>query len=98
MGSSIKWEEGYRVQHVALHAPYFLLFNTKFIEVRDMATGELCQLIPGDDVRCLCDGRGLEKAGVLAVMDVEEPTNTSMSEMETGVVRQRIVGLVLANL
>jgi hypothetical protein len=44
---------------VALHAPYILLFDTRFIEIRHVETGRLAQIIPGNDVRCLWDGRGL---------------------------------------
>ncbi|KAF7375787.1 hypothetical protein MSAN_00468400 [Mycena sanguinolenta] len=43
-------------QRVAFHAPYILLFDTRFIEVRDIETGRLAQIIPGNDMHCLCDG------------------------------------------
>ncbi|KAJ6488805.1 hypothetical protein C8R45DRAFT_792621, partial [Mycena sanguinolenta] len=43
---------------VAFHDPYVLLFNTRFIEVRDIKTGQLVQVIPGNDMHCLWDGRG----------------------------------------
>lgn len=54
---TIEWEG--TAEHVALHPPYILLFDTRFIEVRHLETGRLCQIIPGNDIHCLWDGRGL---------------------------------------
>ncbi|KAJ3809165.1 CNH domain-containing protein [Lentinula aff. lateritia] len=54
---SIEWEG--TAERVALHPPYILLFDTRFIEVRHVQTGRLAQIIPGHDVRCLWDGRGV---------------------------------------
>jgi len=54
---SIEWEG--TAERVALHPPYVLLFDTRFIEVRHVHTGRLAQIIPGNDVRCLWDGRGV---------------------------------------
>ncbi|KAJ3795639.1 Dbl-like domain-containing protein [Lentinula aff. detonsa] len=54
---SIEWEG--TAERVALHPPYILLFDTRFIEVRHVQTGRLVQIIPGHDVRCLWDGRGV---------------------------------------
>jgi len=34
-----------------------LLFDTRFIEIRHMETGHLVQIIPGNDIRCVWDGR-----------------------------------------
>ncbi|KAK7031608.1 CNH domain-containing protein [Favolaschia claudopus] len=53
---TIEWEG--TAERVAFHAPYILLFDTRFIEVRDVETGRLAQIIPGNDMHCLWDGRG----------------------------------------
>lgn len=45
-------------ERVAGHPPYILLFDNRFIEVRHVATGRLVQVIPGNDVQCIWDGRG----------------------------------------
>jgi hypothetical protein len=54
---TIEWEG--TADHVALHPPYILLFDSRFIEIRDVSTGRLVQIIPGNDIHCLWDGRGL---------------------------------------
>lgn len=51
----VEWEG--TAEHVALHPPYVLMFDPRFIEVRFVDTGRLAQIIPGNDVRCLWDGR-----------------------------------------
>ena len=53
---TIEWEG--TAEHVAWHPPYVLLFDSRFIEIRHVETGRLAQIIPGDDVRCIWDGRG----------------------------------------
>ncbi|KAK7031620.1 CNH domain-containing protein [Favolaschia claudopus] len=53
---TVEWEGN--VQRAVLQAPYLLLFDADFIEVRDLGTGRLVQIIPGQDIRCLWDGRG----------------------------------------
>ncbi|KAI0286014.1 CNH domain-containing protein [Russula aff. rugulosa BPL654] len=53
---TIEWEG--TAEHVAWHPPYILIFDSRFIEVRHVETGRLCQVIPGNDLRCICDGRG----------------------------------------
>ncbi|TFK71669.1 hypothetical protein BDN72DRAFT_957951 [Pluteus cervinus] len=55
--ATIEWEN--TVERVALHPPYVLLFNSRFIEIRHIATGRLAQIIPGHDIRCIWDGRGV---------------------------------------
>ncbi|KAF8892159.1 Dbl-like domain-containing protein [Infundibulicybe gibba] len=55
---TIEWEG--TAERVALHSPYILLFDSRFIEIRHVKTGRLSQIIPGNDVRCLWDGRGLD--------------------------------------
>jgi len=63
---TIEWE-GTAVK-VAMHAPYVLLFDTRFIEIRHVETGRLVQIIPGTDVHCVWDGRNLEGGtGILPV-------------------------------
>ncbi|KAJ7623683.1 signal transducer [Roridomyces roridus] len=56
-GATIEWEGN--AERVALHSPYILLFDSRFIEVRNLENGRLAQIIPGNDVRCLWDGRGV---------------------------------------
>jgi len=43
-----------------MHSPYVLLFDSRFIEVRHLETGRLVQIIPGNDIRCVWDGRSLD--------------------------------------
>lgn len=57
---TIEWEG--TAERVALHAPYVLLFDTRFIEIRHVQTGRLAQIIPGNDVHCLWDGRGINQS------------------------------------
>ncbi|THU88754.1 Dbl homology domain-containing protein [Dendrothele bispora CBS 962.96] len=61
---TIEWEG--TAERVALHSPYILLFDSRFIEVRHLETGRLVQIIPGNDVRCIWDGRGLSTNNVLS--------------------------------
>jgi len=56
-GTTIEWEGN--AEKVALHQPYILLFDSRFIEIRNIETGRLVQIIPGNDIRCLWDGRGV---------------------------------------
>ena len=53
---AVEWEG--TAERVACHPPYVLLFDPRFIEIRHIETGRLAQIIPGNDVRCLWDGRG----------------------------------------
>ncbi|KIY65698.1 Dbl domain-containing protein [Cylindrobasidium torrendii FP15055 ss-10] len=55
--SVVEWEG--TAERVAKHLPYVLLFDSRFIEVRRLETGRLVQIIPGTDVRCIWDGRGV---------------------------------------
>jgi hypothetical protein len=52
----IEWEG--TAERVAWHPPYVLIFDTRFIEVRTVETGRLCQIIQGEDMRAIWDGRG----------------------------------------
>ena len=47
---TIEWEG--TAEHVAWHPPYVLIFNSRFIEVRHISAGRLCQIIRGNDIRC----------------------------------------------
>ncbi|KAF8902367.1 Dbl-like domain-containing protein [Gymnopilus junonius] len=53
----IEWEG--TAERVAFHPPYVVLFDSRFIEVRHVETGRLAQIIPGNEVRCTWDGRGV---------------------------------------
>ncbi|KAJ7772977.1 CNH domain-containing protein [Mycena maculata] len=82
---TIEWEGN--AERVAFHAPYVLLFDNRFIEVRHVETGRLAQIIPGTDVHCSWDGRSRasdsneqnvaehrnQEARVHAVMNAPEP-------------------------
>ncbi|KAG6879934.1 hypothetical protein C0992_009290 [Termitomyces sp. T32_za158] len=100
---TVEWEG--TAERVAFHAPYFMIFDTRFIEIRDLATGRLVQIIPGNDLRCIWDGRGvsssvtatppgdhiIQEAQVHAVMNAEtSPTGASRSKA----VAQRVVELI----
>ncbi|KAJ6488823.1 CNH domain-containing protein [Mycena sanguinolenta] len=54
---AVEWQE--TAKQVAFHAPYILLFNSRFIEVRDVHTARLAQIIPGDDMHCIWGGAGV---------------------------------------
>lgn len=64
----IEWEG--TAEGVALHPPYFLLFNSTFIEVRHLATGQLCQIIQGSGIRCIWNDRRC-----ITDMDTDDPDN-----------------------
>jgi RHO1 GDP-GTP exchange protein 1/2 len=53
---TIEWEG--TAEHVAWHPPYVLLFDSRFIEIRHVETGRLAQIISGNEMRCIWDGRG----------------------------------------
>ncbi|KAG5643354.1 hypothetical protein DXG03_001036 [Asterophora parasitica] len=54
---TVEWEG--TAERVAFHSPYVMIFDSRFIEVRDILTGRLVQIISGNDVRCIWDGRGV---------------------------------------
>ncbi|KIM44432.1 hypothetical protein M413DRAFT_442414 [Hebeloma cylindrosporum] len=67
----IEWEG--KADRVAMHAPYVLLFDTRFIEIRHIETGRLAQIISGTEIRCVWDGRSLDGgAAVVAPEGSEE--------------------------
>lgn len=65
--STVEWEG--TAERVALHAPYILLFDSRFIEVRHVDTGRLAQIITGNDVRCVWDGRGADLSPAVIIAD-----------------------------
>ncbi|KAJ7708817.1 Dbl-like domain-containing protein [Mycena rosella] len=69
--ATIEWEGN--AERVALHAPYILLFDSRFIEIRNIETGRLAQIIPGNDIRCLWDGRGVGSSIVATPGSSAEP-------------------------
>jgi hypothetical protein len=50
----VEWEG--TAERAAHHPPYVLLFDSRFIEVRNAETGRLAQIILGDQVRCIWAG------------------------------------------
>ncbi|KAJ7780269.1 CNH domain-containing protein [Mycena maculata] len=71
-GMTIEWEGN--AERVALHSPYILLFDPRFIEIRYVETGRLAQIIPGNDIRCLWDGRGVGSSIIMTPGLDGEPT------------------------
>jgi hypothetical protein len=57
---TVEWEG--TAERVAWHPPYILLFDSRFIEIRHVETGRLVQVISGNDMRCIWDGRGASAA------------------------------------
>ncbi|KAF8329377.1 Dbl-like domain-containing protein [Cantharellus anzutake] len=55
-GGVVEWEG--TAERVAFHPPNILIFDTRFIEIRQIDKGKLVQIIPGTDVHCVWDGRG----------------------------------------
>jgi RHO1 GDP-GTP exchange protein 1/2 len=53
----VEWEG--TAERVAFHPPYLLLFDSRFIEVRHIETGRLVQKLPGSEVRCTWNARGI---------------------------------------
>ena len=76
--ATIEWEG--TAERVAFHSPYVLIFDKRFIEVRHVATaGKLAQIIPGNDVRCIYDGRGVVKhVTTTPVEDTSEEQETQV--------------------
>jgi len=55
-GGVVEWEG--TAERVAFHPPHLLIFDTRFIEIRQIDKGKLMQIIPGTDVHCVWDGPG----------------------------------------
>jgi hypothetical protein len=68
--TTIEWEG--TAERVAIHSPYILLFDTRFIEIRHVQTGRLAQIIPGNDVHCIWDGRGITSPMHIKTPDGDE--------------------------
>jgi len=58
--ATVEWEG--TAERVAWHPPYVLLFDNTFIEIRHVETGRLVQIISGNDIRCIWDGRGTNQS------------------------------------
>jgi hypothetical protein len=69
-GGIIEWEG--TAERVALHAPYVLLFDQRFIEVRHLETGRLAQIIQGNEIRCVWDGRSVNEGSAIVPQDGSE--------------------------
>ena len=53
----------------AAYGNYVLLFHSDFIEIGDLLTGEMCQVIGGEGIQCLDDAQsGMEKRNVVISM------------------------------
>ncbi|KAH8804048.1 CNH domain-containing protein [Flagelloscypha sp. PMI_526] len=70
----IEWEG--RPERIAQHSHCLLLFDSRFIEIRSLETGRLIQIIPGTEVHCIWDGRGLGNHVVPKV-----PLGTTLGEL-----------------
>ena len=107
-GNTIEWEGN--AERVAYHPPYILIFDSRFIEIRHIETGRLAQIIPGNDIRCIWDGRGVgthmahakdsdentvQEAQVHAVMNVvESPGSGTAGHRPPKVIAQNVVELI----
>jgi len=100
---TIKWEG--IAEHVACHPPFVFIFDLRFIEVRRIDTGSLCQVIHGNDLRCTWNGYGssipLPEPDVDGTCgDAPVPRSSVCGAMRAdegaGVVLQRIFELVPA--
>jgi RHO1 GDP-GTP exchange protein 1/2 len=105
---TIEWEG--TAERVALHSPYILLFDSRFIEIRHIETGRLAQIILGNDVRCIWDGRGVntpmvtpgpewqdhpaQEAQVHAVMNAIEPAPQAGLGRPSKAVAQHVFELI----
>jgi len=90
LGSVIEWEGV--AEHVALYDPYILLFSPHFIEVREMTSGRFMQIILGNNVRCIWDGRGAREQD--ASTNVHVAFEGLGRFVELGVEAQQILELV----
>ncbi|KAF9473408.1 hypothetical protein BDN70DRAFT_790570, partial [Pholiota conissans] len=59
-------------ERVALHAPYVLLFDQRFIEVRHLENSRLVQIIQGAEIRCVWDGRAVNEGSAIMAQDGTE--------------------------
>jgi RHO1 GDP-GTP exchange protein 1/2 len=66
----VEWEG--TAERVALSSPYILLFDRRFIEIRHMESGRLAQIMLGNHIRCLWDGRGADASMVIRSSDDQD--------------------------
>jgi hypothetical protein len=85
----IEWEG--TAEHVAWHPPYILIFNSRFIEVRHFETGRLRQVIRGNDIRCIWDGRGA------SMPRIAPGSNGAWEEAPSQEARVRVHGVMRAD-
>ncbi|KAI9033768.1 CNH domain-containing protein [Phycomyces nitens] len=62
----IEWEG--HPQSFAFSYPHVIAFDPSFIEIRNVETGELEQVIKGDNIRCLSNGHKTELPLIFGVM------------------------------
>ena len=100
---TVEWEG--TAERVAWHPPYILLFDTRFIEIRHVETGRLVQIISGNDIRCIWDGRGTNHSQAVSESSSDEivsqePRVHGVMNMETlqpgkrGVTTQHVFELI----
>jgi RHO1 GDP-GTP exchange protein 1/2 len=69
---------------VAFHPPYILLFSSTWIEIWHVEDGKLVQVMPGKDMLCSWDGRGvvdsLQTNADLEWLNVHAIRNASQSD------------------
>jgi len=81
---TIEWEG--TAERMAVHWPYIVLFDSRFIEVRHVATGLLTQIIPGNEIRCIWDDRSTfapastGSEGLLQAMNIDPRIHCVMAE------------------
>ncbi|KAF5318404.1 hypothetical protein D9611_013915 [Ephemerocybe angulata] len=98
-GVIIEWEG--TAERVACHPPYVLLFDSRFIEVRYIDTGRLAQIISGNDIRCIWDGRGVSSNSQKPPQDPREQQEAKVHAVMTnteGVGRSKAVAQVVFEL
>ena len=99
---TIEWEG--TAERVAWHPPHILLFDSRFIEIRHVETGRLVQIISGNDMRCIWDGRVTNNSqavlqGLWGEIMLQEPRihgvmNTEIVLPDRGVTAQHVFGLI----
>lgn len=83
-GVTIEWEG--TAERVAFHPPHILLFDSRFIEVRNVETGRLAQIIPGKEIRCIWDGRGLSSSHSNQVVSDSEQQEAKVHAVMTNMI------------
>jgi RHO1 GDP-GTP exchange protein 1/2 len=81
---TIEWEG--TAERVAFHPPHILLFDSRFIEVRNVETGRLAQIIPGKEIRCIWDGRGLPSNQSNQVLSESEQQEAKVHAVMTNMI------------